>query len=253
MNQSETTLSTVSEPVEAVILAAGRGERLHEGANKLKPLTPLLGLTLLERAVLTFQAVGVTDCYIIVGYQQDLMIPHIERLARRYHTRLHAVPNPSWEAGNGTSALAAAPYLQGPCLLSMCDHVFVPAMVRCLLQTATTSEKSLLAVDLRKDDIFDPDDATKVRLQGQKITAIGKELTHYDAIDTGLFFCRAALFEALENTCAAGEGSLTGGVRQLIASGDMEAMPIGNQFWIDVDTPESLEYARHNLLARLTS
>ena len=52
-----------------VILAAGRGERLRghtEGG--LTPLTPLLGLTLLERAILSCREVGVTECIVVVGF-----------------------------------------------------------------------------------------------------------------------------------------------------------------------------------------
>ncbi len=236
----------------AVILAAGRGQRLHgEAQEELKPLTRLLGLSLLERAALTCQEVGVTDCYVVVGYQQERLATHIAQVARRYTMRLQAVVNPQWEAGNGTSALAVEPYMTEPFLLLMCDHVFEAPILRCLLEAAQTSEASLLAVDYRIDQIFDPDDATKVQLCQQAITAIGKELTTYDAVDTGLFYCRPALFEALRQSQAAGDDSLTGGIRCLIAADSMQAVPIGERFWIDVDTAESLTYAQHMLLERL--
>lgn len=239
----------------AVILAAGRGERLQEVAGGgSKPLTPLLGITLLERAMLTCQAAGVTDCYVIVGYQGERVGSYTATRSRRYRMRLHVVPNPHWELGNGTSAASMAPYLQNlqsPFLLLMCDHVFDPVMLTSLIAAAQGRGASLLAVDPRVDQIFDLDDATKVQLDGNNITAIGKELQQYNAIDTGLFFCQPALFEALEQANMAGDASLSGGIRHLIDAGTMQAASIGDRFWMDIDTPACLARAEHEILNQL--
>ncbi len=239
----------------AVILAAGRGERLQGvvGGGS-KPLTPLLGITLLERAMLACQAAGVTDCYIVVGYQQARVQSYIDARSRRYRMRLHAVPNPNWESGNGTSAASMAPYLQNgqnAFLLLMCDHAFDPMMLTSLVAAGQDTEASLLAVDDRVDQIFDLDDATKVLLDGHHITAIGKELSQYNAIDTGLFFCRPALFEALEQANTAGDASLSGGIRHLIKAGTMQAAPIGDRFWMDIDTAACLSQAEQEILHQL--
>jgi 1L-myo-inositol 1-phosphate cytidylyltransferase len=211
----------------------------------------MLGLTLLERAALACQAAGVTDCYVVVGYGKERLLPYITTVARRYRMRLHAVHNPCWQEGNGTSALAAEPYLSGPFLLLMCDHIFDPAILRRLIIVGRTSSTCLLAVDTRIDQIFDRDDATKVRLSGRAITAIGKDLTAFDAIDTGLFFCHPPLFGALQQARTAGDGSLSGGVRYLIATDQVLTVPIGDHYWVDVDTVESLAYAEQILLSSL--
>jgi len=239
----------------AVILAAGRGERLlGNTAGGLKPLTPLLGITLLERALLACQTVGSLDCYIIVGYEQARLSAYIESLRCRYRMRLHAVFNPDWQEGNGTSVLAAAAYVQGPFLLLMCDHVFDTAILHSLIAAAQeTTAACLLAVDLHIDAIFDLDDATKVQLADSTITAIGKDLTHFCAIDTGLFLCWPLLCQALRQARAAGDGSLSGGIRRLIATDRVQAVPIGDRFWMDIDTTESLLQAQQRLLANLTT
>jgi CDP-L-myo-inositol myo-inositolphosphotransferase len=238
--------------VPAVILAAGRGQRLREGSEGLlKPLTPLLGLTLLERAILSCREVGVTECYVVVGYGKEQIFPHMETLALRHGICIRGVDNPHWEEGNGTSALAVKPFLNGPFLLLMCDHVFDPAILQDLIAAGKQSETCLLAVDGRSQHIFDLADATKVQLHGQAITAIGKELTVFDAIDTGLFLCRPPVFKALEQARADGDSSLTGGMRRLIAGGHLRAVGIGDRFWCDIDTPQCLEYAERMLLAGL--
>lgn len=236
---------------KAVILAAGRGQRLREeSVDGLKPLTPLLGQTLLERAVLSCRSAGVSECIVVVGYRQEKLIPHIDALADRYTLRLRAVENPAWQAGNGTSALAARPYLEEPFLLMMCDHVVDPTILQCLRQAADAAEGCLLAVDRDQEHIFDLEDATKVRLSGGTITAIGKELTTFDGIDTGCFFCRASVFAALVEAQASGDSSLTAGMRQLIARRQLQAVDIGKRFWSDIDTPESLAYTERVLMAK---
>ena len=238
-------------PLKAVILAAGRGQRLREGSvDGLKPLTPLLGQTLLERAILACRGAGVSECIVVVGYRQEKLIPHVEALANRHTLSLRIVKNPAWQAGNGTSALAASPYLDTPFLLMMCDHVVDPAILQCLQQAAQAAEACFLAVDRGKDRIFDLADATKVRLRGATITAIGKELETFDAIDTGCFFCRPSVFEALREAQDQGDASLTGGMRQLIARRQLQAVDIGTRFWSDIDTPESLAYTERMLAAK---
>lgn len=187
----------------------------------------------------------------VLGYQRERLESYMVARSPRYRMRLHTVPNPHWELGNGTSAASVAPYLKSPFLLLMCDHVFDPSILTSLITAGKNTETSLLAVDERIDQIFDLDDATKVRLDACNITAIGKELQHYNAIDTGLFFCQPSLFKALEQANALGDASLSGGIRQLIAAGTMQAMPIGDRFWMDIDTTACLIQAEHELLKQL--
>lgn len=246
---------TLNKPTErelpAVILAAGRGQRLQRDSQDFpKPLTPLLGKTLLERAVLACQRAGATKCYIVLGYDKERIVTEIAALAQRIQMPLHAVDNPDWEAGNGTSAYAVRPYIDGAFLLIMCDHVFDPALLRALIEAGRAEQSCLLAVDRRTHDIFDLDDATKVQLVGHTIVSIDKQLTAFNAIDTGLFLCRPVLFSALQQAQKLGDASLSGGMRQLIQAGKLEGVDIGDGFWIDVDTPESLAFAERQLLSR---
>jgi NDP-sugar pyrophosphorylase family protein len=59
-----------------------------------KPLTPLLGLTLLERAILSCREVGVEVCYVVVGCEKETVISHIEELQWRTGMTIRAVENP---------------------------------------------------------------------------------------------------------------------------------------------------------------
>ena len=240
-----------SSGLQAVILAAGKGQRLRPGGY-LKPLTPLLGVTLLERVVLACRDVGVRECIVVLGYGKESVGERLEELANRAGIAVRGVENPYWEEGNGTSALAAQPHIRGPFLLAMCDHVFDPAILHHLVHAVSEGAECLLAVDYRIEQVFRLDDATKVRLTDGTITAIGKDLQSYTAVDAGLFFCQPTVFDALQQARAAGEGSLSAGWRRLIPHRQFQALDIGEAFWVDVDTPESLRYTEHVLRTRTT-
>ena len=242
----------VTDAMPVVILAAGEGRRLQGGNGGVpKPLTRLLGLTFLERAVLSCREAGVREFYVVTGCYGDKLLPHINGFGRRYDISVRAVYNPDWPQGNGTSALAVSRYITGPFLLVMCDHLFDPDIIRDLTMAGDNGDSCLLAVDRNGGGVFDLKDATKVCLDGRDVTAIGKGLAPFDAVDTGLFLCRPFLFEALAEARRGGDGSLSGGVRRLVEEGRVRAVDVGDRFWLDVDTPESLSLGKKHLLTGL--
>ena len=87
------------------------------------------------------------------------------------------------------------------------------------------------------------DEATKVRLRGSRLIALGKALTEYDALDTGLFVCAPSLFGALASARAQNDTTLSGGIRILAARGLMRSFDIGDATWCDIDTIEDLHSA----------
>lgn len=242
--------STMSRGVPAVILAAGRGQRLRASTtHPPKPAQRLLGLTLLERTILACREAGVEECYVVVGHDGDIVARHAADIKQRTGMRIHVVENPCWQDGNGTSALAAAPFMEGPFLLLMCDHLFEPALLRHLLQVDIAEDECVLAVDSSPHPWVDIAEATKVRLDNGFITAIGKGLDQFDAVDVGAFLCTPVVFEALEQAWTRGDGSLSAGMQRLARERRLRAVDIHGLFWFDVDTPEDYERARALLLA----
>jgi choline kinase len=125
----------------------------------------------------------------------------------------------------------------------MGDHLFEPRVLSGLLQRASDSDDSLLAVDSRPADPLVAAEATKVQMVGTRIVAIGKSLDRYDALDTGLFVCAPALFGALEDARASGDTTLSGGIRQLASRGQMFGVDVGDATWYDIDTIADLQSA----------
>ena len=108
-----------------------------------------------------------------------------------------------------------------------------------------------LAVDRKINSIFDLDDAMKVQTGQGHVTAIGKTLTSYDAIDTGIFVCPLEIFRYLAGARQDGDCSLADGVRLMAADNKVRAIDIGDAWWQDVDDSGMLEQARE-AAARLT-
>jgi 1L-myo-inositol 1-phosphate cytidylyltransferase len=80
-------------------------------------------------------------------------------------------------------------------------------------------------------------------MEGDRICAIGKTLPAYDALDTGTFLCRSSLFDALEDSCARGDSTLSGGIAQLAEQGLVRGVDIGDATWCDIDTVVDLALA----------
>lgn len=234
----------------AVILAAGAGSRLRQSSDDPpKPLTPLLGRTLVERSVRAAHEFGVDDFVVVVGYRKEEIIPHLRRLAAELKVTLRTAVSHNWMLGNGASALASEPYVDGAFFLLMADHVFDLQFLNSLWGRDDGQRACALVVDRNVDEVRDVHEATKVRLSNGRISAIGKGLTQYDAVDTGVFLCRPPLFDALREAAISGEHTVGAAVDLLAQRGQMTWAPAGGLFWQDIDTPEDLDYARAHLSA----
>jgi len=235
---------------DAVILMAGSGSRLR-GSDKTfsKPLVPLLGRPLICYTVDALIHAGIKRAHFITGYQSGRMIAAVRQLIP---SELEScfIENPDWQKQNGVSLLAAANQVTAPFLLTMSDHLFDESIVDLLLRNAVLDQLNL-AIDRKLGSIFDVDDAMKVQTRGDRIFEIAKDLTVYDAVDTGLFVCPLNIFDYLERVKRDGDCSLADGVRSMASDGKARAVDIGNAWWQDVDTPEMLAQAEKHLRARV--
>jgi len=231
----------------ALILAAGNGSRLAARSGELpKPLVQLHGKPLLEHVMRGARQAGIDKFVIVLGYRGH-MIQHWYEGKPMEDVQVSWVENPDYHKANGVSVLRAKPVIHEPFLLMMADHMFDPANAQALLRHPLGNGEVILAVDRNIDRVFDIDDATKVRLKGDRIVDIGKDLLRYDALDTGMFHCDPVLFQWLERAMKNGNCSLSDGMRRMAQNGNFKAFDIGEGYWQDVDTPEALEYALQSL------
>jgi choline kinase len=238
-------MSAVSE---AVILIAGQGSRLR-GADKncLKPFVPVLGRPLLSYILESITCAGISTAHFVVGYESERVIAEAKQLIPP-HINASFIVNGDWQKQNGISLLAAAGHVNSPFLLTMGDHVFDETIVDCILDNFDPGLVNI-AIDRKLDSIVDLDDAMKVQTRGNKVTAIGKSLRRYDAIDTGLFVCPTEIFSYLElakSKTGGSDCSLANGVELMAIEGKVRGIDIGSARWHDIDTPQVLKHAEEN-------
>ena len=230
-------------PTRAVILAAGNGDRFKNDGHHSKLLHPVGGQPLILRTLQRAAAAGVSSFCVVVGFEAD----RVRSLIELHHPRgaaVHFVYNPHWHLENGVSALAAREYCNGQKFaLLMGDHLFDSSVLRRVLAMDVPSTDSVLAVDSLPSDPSIAAEATRVRMQAGRITAIGKSVDPWDALDTGVFVFAPSLFDALEDARTAGETTLSAGVQRLARQGRMIGADVPGASWCDIDTMADLDAA----------
>ena len=238
--------------MRCLIIAAGKGSRLRQQGD-CKPLIPILGLPLIERVIRTAMEAGADDFLVVTGYQEELIRSFLVRLTHRLGCSITPIFNEDWEKENGLSVLKAKEYLQDPFLLLMADHLFDPSIARELMALALSDGEIALGVDGdTRDSSVDMEDVTRVKTRDGKILDIGKGLTDFNALDTGIFLCTPAIFNALERSAKQdGDITLSRAVKILAAEGKAKMFEISGRFWIDVDDPAAFSRAENSILADL--
>ena len=230
-------------PTRAVILAAGNGDRFKNDGHHSKLLHPVAGQPLIVRTLQRAAAAGISSFCVVIGFEADRVRSLIES-RQPPRVDLHFVHNPDWHLENGVSALAARDYCDGhPFALLMGDHLFPASALRRVLTMDVPPGDSVLAVDSLPSDPSIAAEATRVRMQAGRITAIGKHVDPWDALDTGVFVFAPSLFEALDEARGDGETTLSAGVQRLAARGRMIGADVAGAPWCDVDTIADLSAA----------
>ena len=238
--------------MKVLIIAAGKGSRLGSLTKKQpKPLIQLLGLSLIERVILTAKQAGVDEFLVVTGYQGDQIK---ERLGdgEKQGVRIEYIENKEWERGNGISVLKAKNFLSEKFVLLMSDHICDDRILKELVDYEPKNAV-VLAVDRR---VPLPGD-TKVLEKEGMIVDIGKEIKESNGIDTGIFLCSPQIFSYLEAAVEEGKTELAHGIVKAAKNRDAETFDIAHiesyvskmrkeipPWWTDIDTAEDLRKAK---------
>ncbi len=222
--------------MKCLIIAAGKGSRMATRGDS-KPLVQLGGIPLIERVILTVMEAGVAEFYVVTGYNGDKIQKRLTAFAQKHPAAIDFIYNEQWEKQNGISVLCARVKLREPFFLLMSDHLFDAAIIKELRSEGIGKGEVKLAVDMRikSNPLVDLEDVTRVLVEKGRIRDIGKTIPEYNAFDTGIFLCSPALFNALEESVADGDSSLSGGLRKMACKQKAHVFDIGNRSWIDID------------------
>jgi 1L-myo-inositol 1-phosphate cytidylyltransferase len=238
----------MSGVTQTVVLAAGLGTRLGSAeAGIPKPLLLVGGVPLIAHALAHARASGCQEAIIVIGYEGQRVREAAEAAAPPLTVRF--VETPDATAPNGHSLLAAAPFAAPRFFVQMVDHLFAsPVLPSLAARRPYAGEAARLLVD-RAPVGLDLSDATKVRLNGDRIVGIGKAVEPWDAIDTGCFVMTPDVFDAFGEVPAVEPRTVSSAMRRLAARGALGAADIGGVPWLDVDTPADRADAERRLAA----
>ena len=243
--------------MQAIILAAGRGNRLAEFNPDGRPkcLLEFEGKTLLARQLDCLFRLGVKHVSLVVGYEADLILEHVATLESRPEVAF--IYNPAYINGSVLSLLAAQNVLLGdePVLVLDADVLFHPKILQVLIESVYPN------CYLIDRDFVPGDEPVKIALnQGRMVEfrKVLKEGLAYDALgeSVGFFKFQGAMAKKIAQTCAAyrSDGLLDApheeALRDVLLehSDEFACEDVSGLPWLEVDFPEDLERAIKEVL-----
>ncbi|MCX8103114.1 MAG: NTP transferase domain-containing protein [Candidatus Bipolaricaulota bacterium] len=213
-----------------VLLAAGYGKRL--GCLDLpKPLIPLEGKPLLAHVLERVFSVNPNRVLVVTGHGHE----KLEKFLRKCSVEIVRNPTP-WRE-NGASLLCAQSLVRERFILAMSDHIVDPIFYR----KASQCKGFGLCVDRTPALRCQQNDATRVWVEKDFVTKIGKDLSEWNALDTGVFALTPKIFDVLHELSTERSFTITQAIQRLIAQGHVvHALDLSGKFWADIDTPEDL-------------
>ncbi len=213
-----------------------------------------MGLSIIERVILTATRYGIEDFYVVTGYNGEKVRLFLDELGQRRNIKITHIINDDWQGGNALSVLKAKNVLNGNFLLLMGDHIFDEDIITRLKNEKIQDGEVILAVDYNTNSksLVDINDVTKVSVSNDNIIDIGKNIVRYNAYDTGIFLCSPAIFTAIETSITRhNDDSLSGGIKILAEEGKAKAFDIEDGFWVDIDDERAFQKAEKCLIDKL--
>ena len=235
--------------MKLVIIAAGRGSRLKsETKNNPKALTVINGHTIIDIILNNCVLNEINEIVIITGYDKTSIRSYLD--GKWNNLNIDYIYNDEWNLENGISVLKAKSAIDenDEFMVSMSDHLYFADMMKKVKESSLSNRVVNVGLDFNINDIFDIDDGMKVFAQPDTmmVKSMSKNLKDYNAIDVGLFKCSYQFFSFLENLNKNGSCSLSAGCNELIEQELLGGVNINDCFWLDIDTPDALHFARNN-------
>ena len=247
--------------MRAIILAAGRGSRLQQTADRQLPkcLLAFGGRSLLERHLRLLEAAGVEEIVLALGFRHELIEAELARLGRRPGTEI--VLNPQYELGSMlTVHTAAGPLTRGGDVLLMDADVLYHEGIMAALAAGRGPVNRLL-VDR---DFEAGEEPVKVCVRGGVPVELRKKLEpglEYDMIGESVGFFRfderasRRLAAIVQDHVVSSRAHLPHEevVRDLLREGSqsVEVCDVTGMPWIEIDFPADVARASGEVLPQL--
>jgi CDP-L-myo-inositol myo-inositolphosphotransferase len=234
--------------MKALVIADGEGNRLI--GEEPKPLIQLLGLSLIERVVLTAKGAGIAEFIIVIGFGRDRIKTHLGN-GDRYGVKIKYIENRKWKDGDGFSVLKAKELLNENFVLLKPDHIVDDRILKKLV-SYYTKNSVVLVVDRREPLPGD----IKILEKGGKIVDIGEDIQDANCVSTGIFLCTPRIFSYVKEA-KEGDQKFTDCIAEASKNSDAEIFDITkiqsyvskmrksiNPWWIHIRTEDDLKKAK---------
>ena len=243
--------------MDALILAAGVGNRLGELGDRPKSLLEFAGRSLLARHLDALAAIGVAKLTVCVGYRHELLEAELARHARLPVT---TVLNPDFREGSVRSLWTAREALSSgnDVLLMDADVLYAPALLKIL---ADSRHANCFLLDR---DLPPGDEPVKICVRDGRIVEFRKRpdpAIRWDFAGESVGFFKFSPSAAAE--LAATTERYIGQQRQTEAYEEAirdmilaDTQPLGFEDitstpWIEIDFPDDVSRARDDILPRI--
>jgi len=243
--------------MHAIILAAGRGNRLAEFNPDGRPkcLMEFGGRSLLARLLDILFQQGVKKATLVVGYEADQIIDHVGTLASR--PEVSFVYNPAFIKGSVLSLLAARDVMNGgeTVLVLDADVLFHPQIMQSLIDS---QHQNCYLID---QDFVAGDEPVKIAINKGQMVEFRKTLPADLEFDTlgesvGFFKFNGEIAAEISQTCSSynTEGLLGAPHEEalrdvlLAAPSKFACEDVSGLPWLEVDFPEDVERAIKQVL-----
>ncbi len=237
----------------AIILAAGRGQRLGEHLPEgiPKALLVLDGSTILERQVRALKAHGVKNIIVVVGYGRDQVMEHCAHLEEKHGVFFEFVYNPDYATTNTVYSLyLARHFLARDTFFMNGDVLFHPHILSMLVASPSYHA---LAVERKPCG----EEEVKVTVdERMRITRIAKTIPPSEAFGEFIGVARfggedESFVASLEYVCEQEMKRNTFfeyAIDRVLDTGRFVGVEIRGLTAIEIDFPEDLERATRQVL-----
>jgi len=245
--------------MKALILAAGRGTRIHSvHGDHPKCLIRLddSTSTILDRQIESLFSAGITSIGIVVGYEKDQIIQHVAARYREHRDCFSFIENPRFASTNNIySFWLARTWLNGESFVCLNADVVFDARILLPAMTPAASVNMIVDPEWR-------DETMKVVISGDRVVQMSKRIpqTEFSGTYIGITSFSSGvqqdLFAKIANLIRDGRENefFNVAVQQMADEGvHVGFTSTGDLPWAEIDDPGDLAFAKVHVFPRLAA
>lgn len=228
--------------MQALILAAGQGQRLRDPEGRPKCLRTVGGRPLIDHQISALAEIGIEDVVIVVGYEQDMVRDAVGAGAR------YVVNNRYAETNSMYSFLVAQSMLDQEVVVMNSDLFFHPGLAATLCETPGDAL-------LYDSDSGGEDEHMKVRVRHGRLVEMSKRMRPERVAGENVGMLKLSPRTMDQTATAARKILAQGGEREWLASAvnrvaahrAIGCVDVSGWPWVEIDFREDLDRARDDV------